>query len=280
VRLGTLVQDYVGTQCGILLGARRAIAHRDETIVHPARVAIRRLRATLRTFGAVYSADERERLRVELRWAGGLLGEVRDLQVLEERFAPAADTAVVAGAHKVIQSQIEHDRTRAWDAAIAALDGERGSALFAAVQRWRDDPPFAEAATRKASRAKKPLRKADERLQVRLDRARAAAGAGDPEAGELLHDARKAGKRHRYAVELAAPVLGEGADARIERSQELQDVLGAHQDSVVALAYLRRIDVAAEPDAVAGDLAALIAQTRERADDVGGALSEIDRLRE
>ena len=72
--LGALVQAYVGEQCAVILDARFALASRDESLVHPARVAIRRLRATLRTFGGVYDADHGASFAKELRWAGLLLG--------------------------------------------------------------------------------------------------------------------------------------------------------------------------------------------------------------
>ena len=52
--LGALVQQYVGAQCQVLQDARDPLAARDESVVHPARVAIRSMRATLRTFEGVY----------------------------------------------------------------------------------------------------------------------------------------------------------------------------------------------------------------------------------
>ena len=109
-------------------------------------------------------------------------------------------------------------------------------------------------------------------MRSRLERARAA--AGDESAGELLHDARKAAKRHRYAVELAQPILGADAERTIEERQALQDVLGAHQDAVVALAFLRAIDVSAQNAETTRQLGSLIERTRDSADDVAGALRE------
>ena len=67
--LGSLVQDYVDVQCAVILEARTAIEARDEDAVHPVRVAIRRLRATLSTFGGVYRLVDRESSRT-----GGEMG--------------------------------------------------------------------------------------------------------------------------------------------------------------------------------------------------------------
>ncbi len=52
---------------------------------------------------------------------------------------------------------------------------------------------------------------------------------------------RKAGKRARYAAELAGPVLGKKTKNSITRYQDLQDILGEHQDAVVAVDLLRRL---------------------------------------
>lgn len=275
--LGALVQAYVETQCGVLLEARAAIIARDEDLVHPARVAIRRLRATLRSFGAVYDPDDRSSFADELRWAGNLLGDVRDLQVLAERFG-TEDAAADPDAHRVIAQAIQRDRAEAWQSVVDSLASARGTALFDTIARWRDDPPFTPKSERPADRARKRVDKADARVARRIARARAASDAGSTDARELLHDARKAAKRHRYAVELAQPVLGAKAERTIERRQALQDALGEHQDAVVALAFLQQIDVGAQDRNAAHVLLGLIARTRESADDVAGVLREVERL--
>ena len=63
--------------------------------------------------------------------------------------------------------------------------------------------------------------------------------AHDDEADEYFHSARKAGKRARYAVELAQPLWGDKADKIISARKDLQDVLGEHQDSIVSASFLR-----------------------------------------
>ena len=267
--LGSLVQDYIDVQCGVILEARTAIEARDEDAVHPVRVAIRRLRATLSTFGGVYRLVDRETLAQEAKWAGLLLGDVRDLQVLAERFAAEAPSEAVG---EVIGADIARRRTEAWGAVTEGLRGARGVALFAQLERWREDPPFSDEAELPAARALPRIKKADKRVRSRLERARAA--AGDDSAGELLHDARKAAKRHRYAVELAQPILGADADRTIEERQALQDALGEHQDAVVALAFLRAIDASAQSAETTRQLRTLIDRTRVSADDVAGVLRD------
>ena len=160
--LGSLVQDYVDVQCAVIIEARTAIEARDEDAVHPVRVAIRRLRATLSTFGGVYLRVDRKSLAQEAKWAGLLLGDVRDLQVLAERFAAESPSEAVG---EVIEAAIARRQAHAWRAVIDGLDGARGVALFAQLERWRDDPPFSDKAERPADGALPRIKKADKRVR-------------------------------------------------------------------------------------------------------------------
>jgi CHAD domain-containing protein len=85
----------------------------------------------------------------------------------------------------------------------------------------------------------KYVAKASKKLDKRLAAAMAAYDEHSDEADELFHSARKAGKRARYAVELAAPLWGAKADKIVAGRKDLQDVLGEHQDSIVSADFLR-----------------------------------------
>ena len=56
-----------------------------------------------------------------------------------------------------------------------------------------------------------------------------------------LHEARKAYKQARYAVEVFASAAGKPAKQLVNALTDLQDVLGAHQDSVVARELLHEL---------------------------------------
>ncbi|HEU5266938.1 MAG TPA: CHAD domain-containing protein, partial [Jatrophihabitans sp.] len=58
---------------------------------------------------------------------------------------------------------------------------------------------------------------------------------------EMLHRARKAAKRARYAAELVEPAVGKRATKHVDRLKDLQDVLGEHQDSVQSMRILLRL---------------------------------------
>jgi len=118
---------------------------------------------------------------------------------------------------------------------LKTMHGRRYLNLLRQVQRWVSDPPFTDRAADKAASLRTAVRSAERKVGKHL----AAALAGDDD--EELHKARKAGKRARYAAELAAPVLGGKVKKRINRYEELQDILGDYQDGMVAAALLRRL---------------------------------------
>ena len=88
----------------------------DPEAVHQARVATRRIRSTLRTFSKLLDEEWTDRLRDDLKWLADLLGEVRDTDVLLERFSghldalPAADAK--AGRRLLARLAEQRDQAR------------------------------------------------------------------------------------------------------------------------------------------------------------------------
>jgi CHAD domain-containing protein len=62
---------------------------------------------------------------------------------------------------------------------------------------------------------------------------------GDAPADHALHEVRILAKRCRYAAEAVAPVAGDPARLLAAAVADVQTVLGDHQDTVVAEAWLR-----------------------------------------
>src|SRR5438309_237151 len=75
---------YIRTQCAAIADAERELREGSHE-VHDVRVAVRRLRSLLRTFASLFTAGSAEVLESELRWYGGLLGAVRDPEVMRDR---------------------------------------------------------------------------------------------------------------------------------------------------------------------------------------------------
>src|SRR6185295_14952568 len=78
-----------------------------------------------------------------------------------------------------------------------------------------------------------------------------------------LHRVRILGKRARYAAELAGPLKPKSSAEFVKRAKAFQDVIGEHQDAVVAEEKLRAL--AADADAAEAFAAGrLVERERER----------------
>lgn len=240
--VGDLIRPYVAEQCRVICDALAPL-RAGEPVVHRTRVAVRRLRSTVRVFADAFEPAAVQKLETELVWLAGALGEVRDLDILGERLADRLQKLpaelVMGPVASTIQTEIALRRKERWAELMAAFDSERWTDLTRVLARWEESPPLTEAAQAPALEAKRYVRKADKKLAKRLKAALAAYDEGSPDAEELLHAARKAGKRHRYAVELMEPLWGSKSTKIVAHRKELQDVLGEHQDSHVSAEFLR-----------------------------------------
>jgi CHAD domain-containing protein len=246
--LRALVADYLTAQLTVLVDAPTHI-RAGEDVTHPTRVAVRRLRSTVRVFPELFEVPKAGRLDEELQWWAGVLGAVRDLDVQSERLGTALDAVpddlVMGPVRRQLAEFIAVRRRAALAELHEALDSPRYKTLDALLHAWRSDPPFTAAADVGAKKVARYVERADRRTHKRLAQASKAYRRGEPDADALMHRARKAGKRHRYAVELAAPVLGKKADAIVASRKAFQELLGEHQDSIVAEGLLRELGVLA-----------------------------------
>ena len=240
--LNDLISAYIAEQCSVIIDAEDPLRN-GENVVHTTRVAVRRLRSTIRIFADLFDVPQAGALEDELVWWAGLLGEVRDLDILTARLLDLIDQLppelVMGPVASTIQAELGALRKEAADVVVAELDGERYRQLVETVRRWQHDVPFVDEAPVAATKINRYLKRADKKVARRLAVAVSAAKAGDPAAEDLFHRARKSGKRHRYAVEAAAPFLGDTADKIISSRKDLQDLLGDHQDSRVSARFLR-----------------------------------------
>jgi CHAD domain-containing protein len=203
----------------------------DPEDVHRVRVAARRARAVLRAARRVLDPEWSEPLRAELKWLGGSLGALRDLDVLLLRLRKQIaelDQPEQTAAATLVEA-LEAEREGAQALAAEALGSDRYFRLLDALEEAARGPRVrrGEVSLEKlAAKEFKRLRKAAEQLGP---------GSTDDE----LHRVRILGKRARYAAELAEPEAGKPARRVVARAKSFQDVLGAHQDAIVAEARLR-----------------------------------------
>ena len=229
--------EYLDTQIAAVVAGDIGL-RRGRDPIHDTRVALRRLRSTLRIFAPVLRPATVGDLEDELKWFAGLLGEVRDCQVQQRRFAAALDelpdVLVLGPVRSRVGADLQAVELPARAEVRAEMDKPRYLQLMATLRDLRTDPPVDDGSSVKAlrKRAGKAAHKADRRLSEALQ----------VEDEALLHRARKAAKRARYAAELVGALAGERHPKRIVKQyKKMQTVLGDHQDTVVARDVLRRM---------------------------------------
>ncbi len=242
--LADLLGRHVAEQCDQIAAGDLAL-RLGEPRVHRTRVAVRRLRSTLRTFADLLDPEPTQRLEDELVWWAGLLGEVRDREVLSDRITAqlsALPPELVLGPVAAdVDATLAGERAERLQQVESELEGERLLALLETLLRWRTEPPFLEGASAPAEDVRPYVRAASQTARRRLRQA--AREVPGPEQEERLHRARKAAKRARYAAEIAEPVWPR-ARRHVRRAEKLQTLLGEHQDSVVTAAFLLRAGAA------------------------------------
>ena len=228
----------------------------DPEDLHQLRVATRRLRAFLRAARPLLEPMWADELRAKLKWLGGALGPVRDLDVLLEHLR--GEVATLDGedrsAAESLLRRLERERPPARDEMLAALDGDRYVALLARLEDGTASPRIVDEETPLASLWARELR--------RLRRAAAELDSDSPD--EALHEARIRTKRARYAAELAAGELGKPGLRFVDSAKRLQDVLGEHQDAVVAEERIRALLTSAKAPAAHRAGGRLIERERAR----------------
>ncbi|HTF39854.1 MAG TPA: CHAD domain-containing protein [Propionibacteriaceae bacterium] len=238
-----LVGDYIAEQCTVIINSEAEL-RAGANVVHTTRVAARRLRSTIRVFPDFFDASEAVHLEEELVWWAGLLGSLRDLDILAQRqaalLAGLPAELILGPVASAIETELAVRRKQAADAVVEALDSVRFRKLIGLMHRWRSDAPFTSATDASPNAINPMIKKAKKKAGKRLTMAVAARRAGEP-SDELFHRARRATKRYRYAVEAAQPLWGSKADKIISERKDLQDLLGNHQDGIVSAGFLREI---------------------------------------
>jgi CHAD domain-containing protein len=163
------------------------------------------------------------------------------------------------GAH--IDGALHTEQLKARERLDRAMRGKRYLALLADLASWHEQPPLTVRADQGEGSSARYVRAAERTLHKRLRRAR----HGDD---DLLHRARKAAKRARYAAELARPALGKPAERAAARAKKLQTRLGNYLDGALACASLLRLGAATAriPDENGFTYGVLYQLERDRAD--------------
>jgi len=222
-----------------LLKAMPAAQEGDQTSVHQARVASRRLREALPVVGVSADAAALGRARRRVRRITRALGPVRELDVtlllLQEFEGRQTVSAKAIGrVRQAIVAERDLRRREMLDELTPSkLDKLRKRLVEMAVP---DSPPLvpgdgqAEAARQAAIRAIK-LRTAIER-------------AGGIYLADRLHRVRIAAKKLRYALEIQRELSGSRSTSRLNRLKAQQDLLGRIHDIEVLIDRTRGVQAA------------------------------------
>jgi CHAD domain-containing protein len=206
--------------------------------VHRMRTAARRLRSDLSLFRDLLEGDWAERLSLELKWLGRQLGAVRDADVMRERLLKAAGE--LGNDLGPLFATLTEQHRSASAALRETFEGERYRKLLEQLSEAAADSLFRDEAWEPCGTTLPPLVQAAWR---RLKRAGRALDLTD--ADENYHEVRKRAKHARYAGERVAPALDSDpantARRFAKRAQAVQDVLGDHQDAIIACQEIRRI---------------------------------------
>lgn len=210
----------------------------DPEGVHQMRVSVRRLRTSLKVFGAVMDPARVSWMADDLKWLGGKLGPARDWDVyITEMVAQVSGYGVNDAAMQTLIAAAEEKRARAYDTVRRTLRSARYAKLmfrltaFVAVEGWLAMPLDT------SDPLLKPLEESAGDILTRPHRKliKQARGLAEQDM-EARHEVRIRLKKLRYAVDFLRGVYP-GAQTRkyIKSLQVLQDQFGHLNDVAQAL---------------------------------------------
>jgi len=219
---------------------RPAIQGHDPEGIHQARVAIRRLRAALKTFKSVLDRDRRLRFSRELHWLQKELGSARDWDVfISETVDPLIARIPDHAGLSDLGVRARRAQARACARARRALGSRRYGRLRLEFERWL---MTLEAVG--GRRLRKPVGNLGARSNQNLHRKLLTAGKDILTLDEAaLHDVRLKGKTARYCAEFFGSLYAKKKSREHVRAlAAVQDSLGALNDSVVSKELIASLD--------------------------------------
>jgi len=209
-----------------------ALGSAGEDDVHGARVAARRLRSMLKTFGPLLDESRAQRYRAHLRTFARSLGTAREADVRRALLLDlAADARVTAAERRRLNLLLDdaclasreqlrrHLAEPDWAALSRALRRDASGGQLYAV-RDADLGDLVRLATRAWRRPVKLLRR-------------------HPTSTAELHELRLAFKHCRYALEPIADVAPKATARLLRRLRGAQDRIGEHRDTLLAEHWVR-----------------------------------------
>ncbi len=245
---GEAVLAYLRFQAQTLASLEPRVRADEFDSVHQMRVATRRLRAALRSFGDVIPRSATRHLYGELKWLGRALGAARDGEVLaghlQDSLRPMPPELLIGPVQARVQGHYAPRRAAARTDLLELLDSPRYAALLAELDQVSSGPAHGPRAAEPARDVLPAgVRRAYRQAQRRMRRAR---HTQPGEARDVaLHQARKSARRARYAAAAATAVTGKKAARFAKQMKKVQSVFGDHQDAVLARQAARDLGIGA-----------------------------------
>jgi len=217
-----------------LLTAMPAAQEGDESSVHQARVASRRLREALPVLGTRADEEALDRVQKRVRRITRALGPVRELDVTllllaELEGKEAAPARAIERVRKaVIEERQKRRRDMLDEITPSRLDKLTRRLVRVAAPATRPHVPrnaLAEAAAQSANRAR--------RLRAAIDH------AGGIYLADRLHRVRVQAKKLRYALEIQRELMRSRSTAGLNRLKTEQDLLGRMHDLEILIDHAR-----------------------------------------
>ena len=233
----------------IVANAPAVLESHDIEGLHQLRVALRRLRVALASFGEEFRVPPLEVLRMRAKILAQGLAPARDLDVfVDDLFEPAAHANGSVEAFAVLRERALEARREGWADAVREVSGlafrtflhDLGDAIDGRI--WYEGPrgafPTMGLVAFEASASELAGRVLNHRLKVAKKRARRLESLSEAE----RHRLRIALKKLRYAAEFFAPLYpARAVTPFLKRLSRMQDILGLLQDVAVARSILARL---------------------------------------
>ena len=205
--------------------------------VHRMRVAIRRIRAGLRTFEPVLPATAKD-LRRDFKWLAAELGSVRDLDVACTNFSRLVRRLSSKHRRQLTHfyESLNHRRREAKHNLVTCLSGQRYQNLargFAKFLRLGANPDASTNITTIDEFSRAVIRKQYQKVLAGGQSIQRDSPAN------AYHSLRIECKKFRYQLEIARPVYRNELRATLKHVRKLQQPLGDFQDAYVAKQLVR-----------------------------------------
>ncbi|MCT7958088.1 CHAD domain-containing protein [Laspinema palackyanum] len=237
------------------------LSDRDPEALHQMRVGMRRLRSAAKGFAPALDLPKAAR-HSQIGKISRSLGSLRDLDVLLETLETDYDQDALPEVEKEAFKRaiilLKSERNQAFDAVKETLNSEIYFSFKNSLADWLNNPTYGEMALLPIQdilpdlllpevsdlflhpgwllgiKTKKGKVKIQNLTETEVEELFA-------NQGETLHDLRKQVKRVRYQMSLFKKFYGEAYSEYVEDLQEIQEVLGKMQDSVVLAETLARV---------------------------------------